>query len=128
MIITLSHSIEIDAAPEAVYSFFVSIEKNYTTWHPDHVAFRWVKGNSLEEGAEAHSEQYVDGSLHRLTARFTRVIPTRRVEFEWVNPIARFFAPPYLRLFEPSKSTSRSGCRWNPLSAGFRDTIPRTRS
>jgi uncharacterized protein YndB with AHSA1/START domain len=109
MILTLSHAVEVNATPEVVYQFFVEIEENYTKWHPDHVVFRWVEGSALKEGAIAYSEQYVHGSLHKMKARFTKVIPKRRIEFSWVNPFQRFFAPRNEWTFEP---TSR-GCRFS---------------
>lgn len=108
MRVTLRHEIEIAASPESVYAFFERIAENYTRWHPDHIAFRWVKGEGIAEGAVAYSEQRIHGKVHKLPARFTKVIPARLVEFKWVNPIARFFAPRNVWLFEP---TDR-GCRF----------------
>ena len=108
MIVTLRHEIEIDAPPERVYAFFENIEENYTKWHPDHIVFRWTKGAGLEEGAVAYSEQRMHGKVHKLSARFTQVIPNRRVEFRWTNPIARFFAPRNVWIFEPTNG----GCRF----------------
>ncbi|MFH1680387.1 MAG: SRPBCC family protein [Candidatus Eisenbacteria bacterium] len=108
MIVTLSHSIEIDAPPESVYGFFLDIEENYTKWHPDHVVFRWIEGGSLAKGAVAYSEQYIHGKLHRLKARFTKVVPYREIEFSWVNPLIRFFAPRNTWVFEPAGG----GCRF----------------
>jgi uncharacterized protein YndB with AHSA1/START domain len=112
MRVTLSHKIDIDASPESVFAFFMNIEANYTKWHPDHVVFRWVKGNLLEEGAIAYSEQYMHGSLHKLKARFAKVIPNRRVEFLWVNPLLRFFAPRNAWILEPLNG----GCRFTAES------------
>jgi uncharacterized protein YndB with AHSA1/START domain len=109
MRITVSHTIEIAAAPEAVFAFFVNIEKNYTKWHPDHVVFQWVKGDALAEGSIAYSEQHVHGSLHKMKAKFTKVIPSRRVEFTWLNPLQRFFAPRNEWKFEPASG----GCRFS---------------
>ena len=112
MRITLGHTIDIDAAPEAVYSFFANIEENYTKWHPDHVVFRWIGGNRLEEGATAYSEQYMHGSLHKLKAVFTKVVPNRMIEFRWANPFLRFIAPRNVWIFEPVDG----GCRFTAES------------
>jgi uncharacterized protein YndB with AHSA1/START domain len=106
--VTLRHEIEIHARPERVYAFFENLERNYTKWHPDHVVFRWVKGGGLEEGATAYAEQRMRGKLHRLPVRFTKVIPNRLIEFEWVNPLARFFAPRNVWIFE----ATNGGCRF----------------
>ena len=109
MRITLSHTTEINASPETVYAFFVNIEQNYTKWHPDHVVFRWIEGEALEEGATAYSEQYAHGSIHKMKPRFTKVIPNRRVEFSWMNPFHRFFAPRNVWKFE----STPGGCRFS---------------
>lgn len=108
MIVTLRHAIEIDASPREVYAFFEHIEENYTRWHPDHIVFRWMKGNTLAEGAEAYSQQRAHGKAHTLSVRFTRVVPTERVEFRWINPLIRFFAPRNVWLFERTDE----GCRF----------------
>jgi uncharacterized protein YndB with AHSA1/START domain len=108
VIVTIRHEIEIAASSASVYSFFEHIEENYTKWHPDHVVFRWIKGDGLAEGSVAYSEQRMRGKVHGLPARFTKVVPAKRVEFELTNPIARFFAPRYLWLFEATEG----GCRF----------------
>jgi len=71
MIVTLRHSVEIDATPESVWVFFDSIENNYTKWHPDHVMFRWVEGKRFEKSAVAYTEQNVHGSLHKMKVKCT---------------------------------------------------------
>ena len=108
MRIILRHEIKIDAPPEAVYAFFEDLEKNYIKWHPDHIVFRWVEGDGLAEGSVAYSEQRIHGKVHKLQARFTKVIPAQRVEFEWVGRIARLFAPRNVWLFE----AAYGGCRF----------------
>jgi len=107
--VTLRHAIEIDAPPEAVYAFFAKLEQNYARWHPDHVVFRYTKGNPLEEGSTACTEQYLHGSLHRMKAKFTKVIPNRRIEFLWMNPLLRFVAPRNEWTFE----ADNGGCRFS---------------
>ncbi len=112
MRVTLRHSIDIDAPPEAVYAFFDNLEENYTKWHPDHVVFRWVEGRGIQEGVVAYSEQRMHGKVHKLPARFSKVIPNRRIEFVWVNPLFRFFAPVNIWIFEPIDG----GCRFTAES------------
>jgi uncharacterized protein YndB with AHSA1/START domain len=108
MIVTLRHEIEIEAPPEKVYAFFENIEENYTKWHPDHRVFRWMTEGGLKQGAVAYSEQMVGGKLHKLRARFTKVVPNHLVEFKWVNPISRFIAPRNTRVFEATDT----GCKF----------------
>ena len=108
MIVTLRHAIEIDAPPKQVYGFFENIEENYTKWHSDHRVFRWTDGGTLRKGAVAYSEQMMHGKLHRLPARFVKVVPGRLVEFQWMNPLLRFFAPRNVWVFE----ATGEGCRF----------------
>jgi uncharacterized protein YndB with AHSA1/START domain len=108
MIVALRHEIEIDTHPERVYAFFLNIEQNYTKWHPDHIVFRWVKGNTIQQGAVAYSEQRVHGKIHKMSATFTKVIPNQLVEFRWDNLLARFFAPRNVWIFQPTNG----GCRF----------------
>ena len=72
------------------------------------MVFRWVKGDTLREGAVAYSEQRVHGKIHKMSVKFTKVIPNQLVEFRWVNPLARFFAPRNVWIFKPTDG----GCRF----------------
>ncbi len=112
MRVTMSHSIDIDASPEEVFAFFVNIEENYTKWHPNHNEFRWIKGEPMEEGSVAFSDQMGHGKSHKLNARIDRVEPNRRIEFSWTHPLARFFFPRNVWIFEPTNG----GCRFTAES------------
>jgi len=42
----------IEAHPERVFDFFRHMDgQRYLDWHPDHLLFRWVEGNALQEGS-----------------------------------------------------------------------------
>jgi hypothetical protein len=43
----------VHASPEAIYSFFETMDANYERWHPDHIEFRWVEGETLTEGTKS---------------------------------------------------------------------------
>lgn len=109
MIVTLRHTIEINAAPEAVWAFFDSIEDTYTKWHPNHVVFRWVKGNRFEPNAVAYTEQNMHGARHKMKVTCTEVIPHRKIGFAWGNPLLRFFVPRNEWTLEPCNG----GCRFS---------------
>ena len=105
----LTDSVEIKASCEEVFSFFRDLEANYTRWHPqDHVLFKWVKGNGLEQGAVAYSEQYIHGKLHKLKVEFTRVAPPREVEFKFLPAWIRIFVPEDTWVLTPTGQ----GCRF----------------
>jgi hypothetical protein len=39
----LSQTTMIAAPAERVFAFFEEMEANYTSWHPDHITFRWLQ-------------------------------------------------------------------------------------
>jgi uncharacterized protein YndB with AHSA1/START domain len=72
----------IDAPPERVFDFFLHMdEQRYLDWHPDHLAFRWVEGNSLQEGSVCYFEERIYGKVNKKKVRYTKVEPNRYVEF-----------------------------------------------
>ena len=108
MKVTLRHETEITASTKTVFFFFEHIAKNYTTWHPDHINFRWITGDSLKAGVVAYVEHRIRGKIHTLDTRFTKLVPNQLIEFEWGNPNGSFYASRDVWLFE---NTSR-GCRF----------------
>ena len=48
--LTLTDSIEVEAAPEKVFEWLAQRFKDkeaYQAWHPGHVDVRWIKGGPL---------------------------------------------------------------------------------
>jgi len=85
----LKHSIEIETTPEKIWEFFVNLDKNYTAWHPgDHVSFRWIKGEPLEEGTAFYAEQYVRGKITKYQGICKEIIPYKKIVFKFAFPIA----------------------------------------
>lgn len=68
----LSHSIEINNTPDAVFSFFEDMEANYLRWHPDHIEFRWVPGRGVREGHVAHYAERIAGQRKAMDIVYTR--------------------------------------------------------
>ena len=94
--VILTESIEIKTTPEGIFDFFAHLvdDKSYRAWHPDdHVAFRWIKGQPLEEGSVVYAEEYIHGKLHKLKFIITKVIPNRRIEFAPLSRILRIYFP-----------------------------------
>lgn len=83
----------IEAPPERVFEFFEHMRENYVAWHPDHVAFRWTKGEGLTPGVEFYFEEYIGGKLLKKTVRFTRIEPGRYIEFEPTCWLMRLLVP-----------------------------------
>lgn len=117
----LEERTRITAPPEAVFAFFEAMEDNYTTWHPDHVTFRWVAGDGLGRDARAYFEESVAGEHQRKTVRFTTVIPNRYVAFEPTGFLTRLLLPEISFAIEPlddgCQLTQRLRVRTGPIGA-----------
>ena len=84
---TLTDSVEIAVEPPVIFGWFRDIEKNYKSWHPDHVGWTHVSGQ-FKEGALCHVEEYIHGSLHKMKAVYTRIIEDRTIEYEFGFPMS----------------------------------------
>jgi uncharacterized protein YndB with AHSA1/START domain len=105
---TFRNEVQIAASPEAVYSFFDHLPENYTSWHPDHLGFRWIAGNCLSAGVIAEVDHILGGKARRLPTKFTAIVPNKRIELEWGDPNGSFFAPHDSWAFE----ATTGGCRF----------------
>lgn len=86
-------TISIDAPPERVFSFFQHMGEHYLEWHPDHLAFRWVEGNALEEGNVIYFEERIGDEVLEKTVRLTSVEPNEYIEFVPTGWLLRLFLP-----------------------------------
>jgi hypothetical protein len=118
----LSHSIEINASPEKIFRWFNGLKDSdsYKAWHPDHVAFRWIKGEPFEEGSTVYFEQYLHGRLHKGRFSCTRIVPNRLIEYRPPFPLS-IFMPGNQFLTEPAHEgrcifTATINLRMDPLS------------
>jgi hypothetical protein len=81
--ILLRDKVEIEATPEQVFDWLAHFQENFLAWHSDHVECRYLKGTNLfEVDSVLYVEEYLHGKLHRLTFRATKVIPSRRLEYD----------------------------------------------
>ena len=106
--ITLTDSIEIEAAPEKVFEWLAQRFKDkeaYQAWHPDHVDVRWIKGGPLQEGSIIYAEEYLHGQLHKLKFVTTKIVPNREIEYRFLFPWS-IFAPGNTFLIEPKGKRS----------------------
>jgi len=103
--LVLKDSIEIKTTPDKIFDFFARSEETYTDWHPDHVAFRWVKGTSLKQGSIGYFEEYLHGELHKSKVVYTKVVPNNLIEFSITHPIWRLFYPKTVFTIEQKKDT-----------------------
>jgi uncharacterized protein YndB with AHSA1/START domain len=102
----LKDSIEIKTTPEKIWDFFANLDKNYTTWHPDdHIVFKWVEGNPLQEGSKFYAEQLVMGKAKQYNGTISEIIPYRKIVVNFAFPIS-LVSPKIEWLLEPKNSTT----------------------
>lgn len=110
-----------NVAPEDVYHFFETMDSNYERWHPDHVEFRWVDGDGLEQGAEAYFEERIAGKEQQKTVRFTEIVPNRYIEFKPTSRLTGILMPSISFKIDPHEAgcdlTQRITVRTGPIGA-----------
>lgn len=117
----LEESTQVDAAPSEVFRFFEEMEENYTRWHPDHVAFRWLDGGGLKAGTKAYFEERIGGELQEKTVTFTEVGPDRYIEFKPASRLVAALMPHISFTIDPQpygcEVTQRIKVRTGPIGA-----------
>ena len=106
--IHLKDSIEVKATPQRVYDWLIQRFKDkesYQSWHPEHVDIRWIKGKPLQEGSILYAEEYLQGDLHKLKFRITKIIPNRLIEYRSLFPLS-ILSPGNTFLIEPKGEDS----------------------
>ena len=75
--------VEIKAAPEQIFDFFVHFKENFHAWHPDHVECRYLNfEGTAKEGSVIYIEEYLYGKLRKLKLHITKVKPNSRIEYK----------------------------------------------
>jgi hypothetical protein len=107
--VTLTDSIEINTTPEKIFNFLINLvdDESYRAWHPDdHVAFRWLKGNSWEVGSVVYAEEFIHGKLHKLKFVVTKLVPNCEIEYVPVSWFLRRFFPKNMFSIEQKEKVS----------------------
>jgi len=82
-LIVLRDTVEIKAAPEQIFNFFVHFKENFHAWHPDHVECRYLNFEGTpKEGSVIYIEEYLHGKLHKLKLHITKLKPNSRIEYK----------------------------------------------
>lgn len=117
----LEETTKMKASPQTVYHFFENMDDQYKQWHPDHNAFRWIDGGSLEEGSKAYFEEDIGGKTQKKTVRFTRIDPDRYIEFRPTSRVVGFLMPHISFTITPCSDgcevTQRIKVRTGPIGA-----------
>ena len=102
----LKDSIEIQATPEEIWDFFINLEKNYKSWHPeDHILFKWTKGKPMESGSQWYAEEVLGGKIFKIKGSICEVVPNRKSVSKYSFPLS-LLAPKVETLIEPKGSSS----------------------
>jgi len=89
--ITLRDSIEINVKAETIFTQlvkYISSRESYRSWHPEHVDLRWIKGEPVQEGSIMYAEEYLQGHLHKLKFRITKIVPGKMIVYRPLFPLS----------------------------------------
>ena len=104
--LVLKDSIEIKTTPEKIWEFFINLDKNYKTWHPeDHVEFKWTKGKPMVTGSHWYAEETFEGHSKKIKGTIGEVIPNRKIVFRCSFPVT-LISPGFEWHIEPKGSYS----------------------
>jgi Polyketide cyclase / dehydrase and lipid transport len=67
-VISMARITRLPVAPETVWAFFSEMDQHYTQWVPEHLDWRWLRGNPLEPGSIWYADEWI-GPL-RISTRF----------------------------------------------------------
>jgi hypothetical protein len=102
----LKDSIEIETTPEKIWDFFINLEDNYKSWHPeDHVVFKWTKGKPMQLGSHFYAEEIMGGKVVKIKGFACEVVPNRKIFFKYSFPLS-ILAPGTGSLIETIGSSS----------------------
>jgi len=102
----LKDSIDIKTTPEKIWEFFINLEKNYKSWHPeDHILFKWTKGKPMELGSQWYAEEVLGGKIFKIKGFICEVVPNRKSVSKYSFPLS-LVAPKVESLIEPKGSSS----------------------
>lgn len=92
-------TIEINTTPEAIWDFFMKLEENYISWHPeDHVVFKW-EGTPMESGTKWYAEEIAHDHHFKFKGVIGEVIPNQKIVFKYAFPMS-IVAPKFEWLIE----------------------------
>jgi hypothetical protein len=117
----IEETTRIHSSPEDIYRFFETMDANYRRWHPDHVEFRWIEGDGLEQSAKAYFEERIAGQRQQKTVRFTEVVSGRYIEFKSSSWLVGLLMPSISFTIAPNEDgcelTQRIRIRTGPIGA-----------
>jgi hypothetical protein len=108
--IVITEAIEIKTSPAKLFSYLIGIvdDAGFKTLNADNIRFCWLKGEPWAEGSIAYAEKYLHGKPHRFKFLISKVVPNRRIEYEPVSRLMRWFFPKKEFIMEQTTN----GCRF----------------
>ncbi len=102
----MEDSTEIKTTPEKIWEFFINLDKNYKSWHPeDHIVFKWIKGKPMTTGSHYYGEEYMNERIKKFKGTIGEVIPNRKIVFNFTFPVT-LVSPYFEWRIEPKGSNS----------------------
>jgi hypothetical protein len=70
--ITLHDAIEIKTSQEKLFDWFQHLDKNFTTWHPNHTKFQKITGG-MNKGDVIRFEERINGKWFKFNVTITKI-------------------------------------------------------
>jgi len=79
---------EIKTTPENIFQWFININKNYKSWHPEHISWDWKNGEPFQIGSKAIVKEYIHGKVHSLKSIITNIEKNKLIEYKFLFPMS----------------------------------------
>jgi hypothetical protein len=105
--IVLTESIEIEATPEKLFNYLISIvdDESFKRLNTDNISFRWLKGQPWTVGSIAQAEKYLQGKPHGFRFVVSKVVPHHHIEYMPASRLMRVFFPKKEFIIERQENT-----------------------
>jgi hypothetical protein len=64
----------------------INIDKNYKSWHPEHISWNWENGEPFQIESKAIAKEYIHGKVHSLKSIITNIKKNELIEYEFLFP------------------------------------------
>lgn len=78
----------IPASPERVWDWFTFIDRHYLQWHPEHIAWRNIKGRYTQNSAVVFFDENIGKFRLPMRCRVAETVPGRYLRYEGTFPFS----------------------------------------
>ncbi len=76
----------VPASPEAVWAWFGTIDRHYQEWHPEHIAWRNIRGTPVTQGSIVFFDEWIGRFRLAMRCRIAEARPGGYFRYEGLFP------------------------------------------